>query len=302
MKLNLSVLLLPALFLTSVHAEEELSLLKTVTAIPATSKEALKTSFSKDSLPYWGVILGSTGLLYHYDEDIYREGQKGGRRLGIGNEDNTKPVISFGGQDLLRLPSDTGSALYFLGDGWMHTGIATGFITYGKTAENARAYNTGVMILHGMFTSTIFNQTLKRSFGRESPEVSTSKRGSWNLFPSFNDYNSKTASYDAMPSGHIMTATMTFTILSERYPEYRSFIYPLGGLWITALGFQMVNNGVHWASDYPLGIAMGYVFGKASVKILSEKKEETKESRETSWMILPSVNGDVKMIKAVKSF
>jgi hypothetical protein len=283
-------------------AEEEIKPLELFTAIPETSKESLKMGFSKDSLPYWGVILGSTGLLYRYDEDIYREGQKAGRDWGIGNHDNTKPVVSFGGQELVRLPSDTGSALYFLGDGWMHAGIATGFIAYGKTTENTRAYNTGMMIIHGMFVSTIFNQTLKRSFGRESPEVSTSKRGSWNLFPSFNDYNSKTASYDAMPSGHVMTATMTFTVISERYPEYRSFIYPFAGLWITALSFQMVNNGVHWASDYPLGIAMGYVFGKASVKMLGEKKNETPESRETSWMFIPSVTGDSKMIKAVKSF
>ena len=297
-------LYLTIFFIGFAHAEEERIAWKDVfTKIPATSKNSLTTSFSKDALPYWGVILASTGILYRYDEDFYRESQKKGRDWGIGNHDNTKPLVSFGGQELVRLPTDTGSAMYFLGDGWMHAGIATGFISYGSATENTRAYNTGLMIIHGMFVSTIFNQTLKRSFGRESPEVSTSKRGSWNLFPSFNDYNSKTASYDAMPSGHVMTATMTFTVISERYPEYRSFIYPFAGVWISALAFEMMNNGVHWASDYPLGIAMGYVFGKASVAVLSKNEtKETQEQKETSWMIYPSINGNTSMIKAVKNF
>lgn len=306
--MKMIVLFLTILISSSIHAEEniqedKLPVSSVFTSILATSKEGLKTSFSKDALPYWGVILGSTALLYRYDEEIYAEMQKKGRDWRIGNQDNTKPVITFGGQELLRLPTDTGSAMYFLGDGWMHTGIALGFVGYGSIAENNKAFNTGLMIIHGMFVSTIFNQTLKRSFGRESPEVSTSKRGSWNLFPSFNEYNSRTASYDAMPSGHVMTATMTFTVISERYPEYNSFIYPFGGLWISALMFEMMNNGVHWASDYPLGIAMGYVFGKASVKVLSKKESDDKsKDKETSWMILPSVNGNVTMLNAVRAF
>ena len=31
------------------------------------------------------------------------------------------------------------------------------------------------------------------------------------------------------------------------------------------LGYAMLNNGVHWASDYPLGIAMGWGFAKLAV-------------------------------------
>lgn len=284
-KLSLLILVI------SFHAfgEEKLEFKKIITEIPATSKRTLKESFSKESLPYWGVILGTTGILYHYDEQIYADLQKRGRDWGIGNQDNTKPVLSISGHEIIRAPSDTGSFLYFLGDGWMHAGIGAAFIGNGNFSKDNKAYNTGIMIWHGMVVSTIFNQTLKRSFGRESPEVSTSERGSWKLFPSFNDYNSKTASYDAMPSGHIMTATLTFTIISERYPEYNLYIYPAYGIWATALMFQMVNNGVHWASDYPLGIAMGYVIGKISVGIGQEKKEISKTGNE--WIYVPSIHG-----------
>lgn len=101
-----------------------------------------------------------------------------------------------------------------------------------------------------------------------------------------------------MPSGHVMTATLTFTILSERYPEYNSYLYPIYGVWVSALMFQMVNNGVHWASDYPLGIAMGYLAGKLSTQM--GKKAEASESTDasTGWMILPTFNG----IVATKTF
>ncbi len=272
-------------------AEEKLALKLVVTGVPQTSKKFLSESFSKEALPYWGVILGSTALLYHYDEEIYHDLQRQGRNLGIGNGDETRSVLSISGHEIVRAPSDTGSFMYFLGDGWMHAGIGAGFVATGQFGDDNYAYNTGLMIWHGMVVSTIFNQALKRSFGRESPEVSTSKRGSWTLFPNVNDYNSKTASYDAMPSGHVMTATLTFTILAERYPDSAKFIYPAYGVWATALMFQMVNNGVHWASDYPLGIAMGYVIGKQAAQLGKSEGGETGEK--TSWTVYPTPRGVV---------
>jgi len=282
-------LLTLVLFSVSVFAEDRLEFKKIITSVPETATSTLKTSFSKEALPYWGAILGSTAVLYQYDEQIYSDLQKRGRDWGVGNQDETKSILIVSDHEILRLPSDTGSFMYFLGDGWLHAGIGGAFLGAGSIRDDNRAFNTGIMIWHGMVVSTIFNQTLKRSFGRESPEVSTSERGSWNLFPNFNDYNTKTASYDAMPSGHVMTATLTFTIISERYPEYNSFIYPLYGVWASALMFQMVNNGVHWASDYPLGIAMGYVVGKMSTRLVTGKTEN--QSASSEWMIFPGLSG-----------
>jgi membrane-associated phospholipid phosphatase len=275
----------------SAHAaEERLKFKQIFTEIPDTSTKTLKKSFSRESIPYWGAIVGSTALLYQYDEEIYAEAQRKGRDWGIGNKDATRPIVSYGGQELVRFPSDTGSFFYFLGDGWMHAGIGGAFLGVGHFSDDNYAYNSGIMLWHGMVVSTIFNQALKRSFGRESPEVSTHPRGSWKLFPSFNEYNQRTATYDAMPSGHVMTATLTFTIISERYPQYNKYVYPVGGLWISALMFEMVNNGVHWASDYPLGIAMGYIFGKMATK-MGKKESEIKPGESSSWNVVPSFNG-----------
>lgn len=278
--------------------EEKLEFKKIITEIPSTSKIGLKQSFSKEAIPAWGAIAASTGVLYYYDEEIYSDIQRKGRNWGIGNKDNTRSAVSISGQEIVRLPSDTGSFLYFLGDGWMHASIGGAFIGAGQIQGNNYNYNTGIMLWHGMIVSTIFNQTLKRSFGRESPEVSTHNRGNTKPFPSFSEYNTRTASYDAMPSGHVMTLTMTFTVIAERYPEYSNYTYTIGGLAASALMFQMVNNGVHWASDYPLGIGMGYVFGKAATQMVKKPSKDSKANEETAWRILPSFNG----LYAVKEF
>ena len=270
---------------TNPLGEEKLPLLSVITEIPTTSLDSLKVAFSKDSIPWWAGIIGSTLVLYNNDEVILENWQREGRAAGIGNKDNTKAVLSAGDIDLLRLPTDTGSWMYFLGDGWMHAGIAAGFFINGQFNDNVRAYNTGLRLVHGMATSTIFSQLLKRAFGRESPYVRTEPFGRWSPFPSVKEYQSRTAFYDAMPSGHIMTATLTFTIINDAYPEYSDYIIPLSVVWVSALGYQMVNNGVHWASDYPLGIAMGYVFGKASANMGKKKPTDTADTN--TWMLLP---------------
>jgi hypothetical protein len=279
---------------------EKISMLSVLTELPETSWEGLKMGFSKESLPYWGLILGSTAILYHYDEDIYRDIQHSGRKWGIGNGDNTHAAFEIGPWPV-RFPTDTGSTLYFLGDGITHFTIAGSLIGYGYFSENNRPYNTGLQLVHGMAVSTFFSQLLKRSFGRESPYVKTKDFGAWRPFPSISEYGNNTPSYDAMPSGHIMTATLTFTILIENYPEHEYWLRPLEITWLTLLGYQMVNNGVHWASDYPLGIAMGYVFGKAAAQLGRREKEKTKPN-ETSWIIVPTLQNGLLTTQLIVNF
>lgn len=299
MKYFLSCLyLFASLSTASSQTEQRLELLDIFRKVPQSSVDTLKTSFSKDSLPGWATILGSTAILYQYDEQLISYSQKKGRDLGIGNKDGTEPLLEAWGQELIRVPTDAGSAMYFIGDGWLHIGIAGSILGYGYAKNQTHEVNTGIMLVHGMLVSTIFNQTLKRSFGRESPEVKTSERGAWNLFPNFTDYNTKTASYDAMPSGHVMAATLTLTILSERYPHYKMPLYTVGGVSLGALMFQMMNNGVHWASDYPLGIAMGYVVGKVSTRMISGATEPST----ASWNLLPVPKVGGMSLMALRSF
>jgi hypothetical protein len=108
-------------------------------------------------------------------------------------------------------------------------------------------------------------------------------------------YAEKTAMYDAMPSGHVMTASLVATIINENYPEYSSYIIPTSVVWVSLLGWEMVNNGVHWASDYPLGIGMGIFYGKYVVRNWNTRKvvsgEKTAQLK-PEYHILPLVASD----------
>lgn len=274
---------------------------KVITDIPKTAWVSLDRSFSREAIPEWAMIIGSTAIMYHNDDVILRDVQRSGRDWGLGNDDNTKSVWSAGDIDILRLPTDWGSAMYFLGDGWLHGGIAVGFLANGYYGQNSRAYNTGLQLAHGMVVSTLFNQGLKRSFGRESPYVRSERLGRWSPYVSIPEYQARTSRYDGMPSGHVMTTTMVFTIINENYPEYSNIIVPVGVTWTSLLAWQMVNNGVHWAADYPLGVAMGLVFGKAASK-LGKSREESDLKKKTSWMVLPANNQDVSGVTFLYSY
>ena len=121
-------------------------------------------------------------------------------------------------------------------------------------------------------------QVLKRISGRQSPSAATDAGGDWHFFPSFKNYQSNTPNYDAFPSGHIATLMSTVTILAQNYPEKR-YIKPVGYSLIGLVGLSMINNNVHWVSDYPLAIALGYLCARQVVKrsrkiidLLSSKK------------------------------
>ncbi len=299
-----AICLTTILFLTGMrgHAEERIPLLSVVTEVPTTTLDTFEYSFTKRSLPAWAVILTTSAAFYHYDEDLLKAAKSDGRRWGLGNSDTTKTVVHGFGFDLLRLPSDTGSALYFLGDGWTHFLMSFSFLGTGYFSGANRPYNTGLEIIHGMITSTVISQALKRATGRESPSVSSAPRGKWRPFPSVTGYQAHTPMYDAFPSGHIMTATLTFTIINENYPEYFKYVAPAEALWLTVLGFQMMNNGVHWASDYPLGIGIGYAVGKMSAHLAQRHKQEGAARSASQWMIYPGIGPDGPELNALYAF
>ena len=272
-----------------------------LTNIPSTSIEALKVSFSKEAILPWAVIISSTAVLYHNDEEILLNVQRFGRHAGIGNQENTRTIIRGFGVPLFRAPTDLGSLLYFIGDGWTHAGLTIGFFTYGQMHKDYRALQTSLQLVHGMIVSTLFSQALKRSTGRESPIVRTSPLGEWRPFPSIKEYGLHTSKYDAFPSGHIMTATLSLVVISENYPEY-TWIKPLGWTLVGLLGFEMVNNSVHWASDYPLGIAMGLLFGKLVLQNGREKVGGSGSDTQAKFQILPMLEPDTLGVQAVYLF
>ena len=89
-----------------------------------------------------------------------------------------------------------------------------------------------------------------------------------------------TSSYDAMPSDHVATLTSTVTVIGKNYPEVK-WIRPVGYTLIGVLGIEMMNSGVHWASDYPLGFLIGYSVGSVVANSKITKVTTEKFSNKT---------------------
>ncbi len=234
----------------------------TIAKGPRDLRTFTKNSFSKSSLPWLGAITASTLILIEYDQKLFDGARKAGGKLSISKTDKTKPFLKIGGVPVFRGPTDLGSAIYFLGDGWISIGLFAYFETYGRIKDDWRALTTGHQLMEGLLITGVTTQVMKRVTGRETPGYATAPRGVWRFSPSFGDFQSGRPRYDAFPSGHLATGVMAVVVLSENYPD-KKLIKPIGYSLLGALSFQMMNNGVHWASDYPLGIGIGYMIGKA---------------------------------------
>ncbi|MGA8263108.1 MAG: phosphatase PAP2 family protein [Ignavibacteriaceae bacterium] len=176
------------------------------------------------------------------------------------------------------------------GDGRSQFALTGVFVAYGLLFKDQRALKTGSEILQVTISSGAFVQVLKRLTGRESPFVSTQPAGKWSFFGSPIKYQEHVAAHDAYPSGHLTTTLGMVVVIAENYPEWK-WVKPLGYSICTLMAVSMVNNGIHWYSDYPLAIYLGYEFGK--IVAHPEKYNSDSDSDDVSFNIMPyrSYNG-----------
>ena len=267
------------------------TILEPLTALPHNLTDFLHESFKKERLGAWGVIAASTTLLYIYDQKISNETKRFGRTIHVGNKDHTKDMVKVFGVSLFRGPTDVGSAAYFLGDGWITMATSASFLAVGNLTNDYRALQTSSQLFTGLFLTGIVTQVIKRTTGRESPVAATKERGRWQPFPSWSKFQGHISAYDAFPSGHLATSIMAVTLIAENYNEY-TFIRPVGYTLASILGLQMINNDVHWASDYPLGIAIGYMIGKTISKNGRTKVLKDAEETKTTYDIAPVLSNN----------
>ena len=273
------------------YAYSKPTLLEPFTSMPKNFGTLFSDSFSKDKLVPWAVIISSTVLMLTYDDEITKETKRFGKRLGIGNEENTRRMIGIGKLSLFRGPTDVGSAMYFIGDGWTNLALTTSFLGAGAVVQDYRALQTGAQLFQGLLMTGIVTQVIKRTTGRESPSSATSKTGVWRPLPSISAYNSHISKYDAFPSGHLATSVMTATIIATNYEEH-TWVAPVAYSLCGALAFQMVNNGVHWSSDYPLAIGIGYMIGKSITKNGRRTIDEKNVNNKVTYNWSPEISAD----------
>ena len=239
-----------SLLMGGIHAQQNYvytrpGLFTFIKNIPGDMQEYSKQTFKKENIGGYTAIALSTGLMIYYDDKLLDASNKLSDQWGWSEQTNWR--------------------MEHIGDGYLQLYVTSSLIGYGLWYNDNRALQSASQIFESVFASGIIVQLIKHITGRESPFVATTPTGRWRFFPNQIDYHHRVPEFDAFPSGHISSITAMVVVLSENYPEY-TFIKPLGYLAVGLNAIGMMNTGVHWISDYPIGIALGYSFAKIAVK------------------------------------
>lgn len=211
-----------------------------ITRIPGDFSNFADVTFRPNKIPlYLGTAI-VTGMLIATDDWSWRESDKWYRS-----------------SNFVKSASDI---FVEFGDGKSQFGLGAGFAAYGLISGDNKALRTGSQVIQAVLASGFAVQILKHITGRESPFVATAPGGIWRFFPNQIEYHKHVPHYDAYPSGHLTTSIATVIVIAENYPD-QTWIKPVGYLLSAGIAIGMVNSGIHWYSDYPLAIILGYTFG-----------------------------------------
>lgn len=229
--------------------------------VPDDMWQLAKSPFQKTNLTGLVAVGISTAALIIKDQSIIDGVRKVSDNIGLDPDTKYDILVKAGQTKIIKLPLNLNTGLYQLGEGGTSMLLAAGIWVYGKFNKDYRALNTATDLAETFVTLGITTQIMKRISGRESPFMSTRPGGKWSPFPSFSEFQTNTSAYDAFPSGHLSTLMATITVLRKNYPEKR-WITPVGYSIMALSAWAMMNTEVHWAGDYPLAIAIGYISGK----------------------------------------
>ncbi len=271
-----------------------------VTNVPKDFIATSKDFVAKDHAYYLGGAIASTALLVPVDQQITDQSRAFAERQGLSSSNK---YGKFG--PLTNIPQNIGAGFYLIGNGTTVIVMTAGFLTYGLLEKDYRAQATASGLMESLLVSGIYVQTIKRITGRESPFIAIkngNSGGDWNPFPSFTAYAKNTPSYDAVPSGHLTTIMSALTVIATNYPEYK-WIKPVGYTLIGGMCFQMTQSEVHWVSDYPIAILMGYFVGKTIAKNrFTETKNDDGTEKKYSLNFSASRNSGFNLVGATIKF
>ncbi len=239
-----------------------------LTNLTQDAKGIVVTTFKKENKKPLFLIVGTTLALMITDEGVSKGVKQFTENIHFHSAEEYRDIINFKAGttniSIFKAPQNLNTAFYQMGQGFPSLLIGAGLFTYGKIKNDYRALSTASQLTETFILMGVGTQLLKRISGRQSPS-NTTDESKWHPFPSFKNYQTNTPNFDAFPSGHLATLMSTVTILAENYSE-KKYIKPVGYSLIGLVGLSMINNDVHWISDYPMAIGLGYLCAKQVVK------------------------------------
>jgi membrane-associated PAP2 superfamily phosphatase len=240
-----------------------------ITSIPNDWARFSRSAFRSCNLSGWVGMTALTGVLIVTDDETWKLSDRW-----------------YQGSKSVQEVSDF---FEYLGDGRPQFGLAGAFAAYGLVAGDRRSLRTASQVVEAILACGLVVQTLKHTTGRESPFVSSRPGGRWVFLPNQIEYHKHVPQYDAYPSGHIATALATVTVVAENYPEW-TWVKPVGYTIVACIGIAMGNTGIHWYSDYPLGLLLGYSFGMLAAHPEGLPGSESSSTDAPQFSVLPLVS------------
>ncbi len=186
------------------------------------------------------------------------------------------------------------------GDGRYQLSAAFLFAVSGAALQDKAALKTASNITEAVISTGLFVQVLKRMTGRQSPSAYTENGGDWDPFPSFKQYQKNQPAFYSFPSGHLSTATAVVTVIANNYPELK-WIKPVGYSLLGLLSLSLVNESMHWYSDFPLAFFLGYTFGNIIAPVRKTNYSVAGSSNST-FFVSPSYVNNKIYLNAVYNF
>lgn len=235
-----------------------------VTKLPKDFVGTIKNCGKKENLIALGCAAIATVALLPIDQQALDQSRRFGEKIGLNREVTDHKI----GDISVTVPKDVTTTIYLTGSKMTPIVLGIGFATYGLINHDYRSLHTATGLMESVIITGVFSQTFKRISGRQEPHKAIETGdpgGKWTPFPGADDYEDDPTSYSSFSSGHVITATAALYVITENYPEYK-WIKPVGFTLIGLLGFQMAQSHLHWYSDYPLSLVMGYIVGKSIAK------------------------------------
>jgi len=159
----------------------------------------------------------------------------------------------------------TANALAFVGGPGPFVGGGLLYVV-GRTTNSERAATLGVTLTEGVTFAAVLNGLVKGFSGRELPNATTKDPGDFSFGRGFHDRNGAFVSF---PSGHTAASFAAATVVSEEVrvwnPSAASVVTPTAYSLATLVAISRLYQNLHWASDLPLGAAIGVWSGKTVV-------------------------------------
>ena len=132
----------------------------------------------------------------------------------------------------------------------------------GRAGESPATAELGLTMTEGVLAAAAINGVVKGFAGRALPNAAA-KPGHFSFGRGFHDNNGPFVSF---PSGHTAASFAAATVLSEEAtswgPTASHLVPPAAYATATLIAVSRLYENVHWASDLPLGAAIGIWSGR----------------------------------------